>query len=63
MVEFSVWFKNLVSECKLIASPDSLTRAWINKEPGITCAYDFIELSEQILGDLDLENEIQGLLR
>jgi hypothetical protein len=49
--------QNIVATADLIASPNALRQAWVQGDKTITSAYDFGELAEQILGDLDLEEQ------
>jgi len=57
MIDFENWFANIVSTSDLIASEDALPKAWVQGDRTITSAYDYSELAEQILGDLDLEEQ------
>lgn len=57
MIDFDNWFRNIVATADLIASPRALRQAWLQGEKTITSAYDFSELAEQVLGDLDLEEQ------
>jgi hypothetical protein len=59
VIDFNNWFKNAVATSELIASPDALMRAWVQRDETITSAYDFSELAEQALGDLDLEEQVK----
>jgi hypothetical protein len=59
MIDFNNWFANIVSSSNLIASPDAVRKAWVQGDKTITSAYDFSELAEQVLGDLDLEEQIK----
>ena len=60
MPYFDYWFHNIVSAAGLISSPDSLTRAWIQKDKSVTSAYDIDELLEQLIGDLRLHETIDA---
>lgn len=53
MIDFEVWFCQIVTTCELIASEDALPRTWVGEERTITSVIDFGELYEQIFGDLD----------
>lgn len=55
MIQFSDWFRQIVTTCELIASEDALERKWVAHEVGITSIIDFEELYEQVFGDLDSE--------
>jgi hypothetical protein len=46
MVDFQYWYESLISEAELITSKEALVRKWVNKEAGITSAYDQHELLE-----------------
>jgi hypothetical protein len=59
VVDFRYWFDNVVGSSQLIASEGALRRKWVQKETGITSAYDPDELFEQLLGDLRLKDEVQ----
>jgi hypothetical protein len=59
MIDFNNWFANIVFSSELIASPDALRKAWVQGDKTITSAHDFSELAEQVLGDLDLEEQIK----
>jgi hypothetical protein len=48
---FDYWFESIVSTANLIASQYALTQAWVHGDKSITSAYDFDEMSEQLLGD------------
>ena len=57
MIEFDNWFKNIVATSDLIASEDALFKVWVGGDRTITSAYDYGELAEQVLGDLELEEQ------
>jgi hypothetical protein len=57
MIDFDNWFANIVAASDLIAYPEALRKVWVQGDKTITSAYDFSELAEQILGDLDLEEQ------
>jgi hypothetical protein len=59
VIDFNNWFANVVASCDLIASPGALKKAWVQGDKTITSAYDFSELAEQVLGDLDLVEQIK----
>ena len=59
MGDFEYWFDNVVGASNLIASEDALARAWIQKDETITSAHDPDEFLEQLLGDLNLEENVQ----
>src|SRR5260370_31864969 len=59
MIDFNSWFANAVATSELIASSDALRKASVQRDKTITSAYDFSELTEQVLGDLDLEEQIK----
>lgn len=55
MIDFDTWFRNILATSDLIASEDTLSRAWLRGDQTITSAYDYSELATQALGDLELE--------
>jgi hypothetical protein len=59
VIDFNNWITNIIATCDLIASPDALRKAWVQRDETITSAYDFNELAEQVLGDLALEEQIK----
>lgn len=58
MTDFDWWFANVILGADLANSPRGLEQAWLTRDTTITSAYDFIEFAEQVLGDLDLENNL-----
>lgn len=55
MIDFEVWFSQIVTTSELVASDDAMERAWVAGEEGITSIRDFFELYEQVFEDLDSE--------
>ena len=59
MQTFETFLLNTVGSAELIASEEHLRKKWIDKESGITSAFDYSELATQVLDDLDIENETE----
>jgi hypothetical protein len=56
---FEYWFDNVIAASDLIASNDALAGTWIQKDEALMSAHDPDELMEQLLGDMNLEENVQ----
>ena len=55
MFDFKYWFEGIVGTCELIVSKDAFRRAWILGDKSVTSIHYYLELFEQLMGDLHLE--------
>lgn len=58
MSYFDYWMENVRSTSKLIADPTVFKRVWVQREPNVTSVLNVDELLEQLLGDLQLEENV-----
>jgi hypothetical protein len=59
VVDFEYWLDGLVGTCELICKETTLRQVGIDGDENITSIYDYNELDEQLVDDLQIDSWVQ----